>query len=124
MRTIRNASLAVMLLVAAIVAPHTVFATATAATWPQCEDGCTCTVDPWGSAFATVECEEVAPVDECPYAFDSCVEFCEENFPAWWNNMYSPPADPIECMFDELEGCNPASLEPPTSITCSCLCFQ
>lgn len=84
--------------------------------YPACEDGCTCTIDPNDWRHVTIDCPNVAPVDECPYAGESFWQYCELNLPMAIGGG-------VNCAVDQFEGCTSTGLEPPTYIEGLCFCW-
>lgn len=123
MRTFRNGAFLVLVASLVLAADQSALAASFTPTYPVCEDGCTCTVNPQSWSDVVIECENVAPIDECPYAWDSCTEYCGSTLPNYWNMQY--PWDPISCELYDLPGCSPyPAFEPPTYIECQCGCWR
>jgi hypothetical protein len=115
MKAIRN--VAFLTFVAAFIASRgQLFARITDPLYPACETGCTCTIDPENWLHVTVDCPDVANVDECPYAEEAFWQYCELTLPMALGGQPS-------CWVDSFEGCTPLGFEPPTYIEGYCLCW-
>jgi hypothetical protein len=97
-------------------------AKADAAGYYWCTIGCDCNIDVWNSNRVHIDCEEVAPVDECPYDYDGASNYCNavegEAVNYYWSHYN-------QCVFavdtgSDVDGCMPTSLEPPTHNTIEC----
>jgi hypothetical protein len=95
-------------------------------TYYWCGIGCTCTVDPDNWQSVTIDCEEVAPVDECPYDAEGSYLFCadiEWQLEYYWYTRWNTCVVAWGCDdWPLINGCYPTGLEPPTHNSFSCGC--
>jgi hypothetical protein len=117
MKTVRNAAFLILVIALMVAGRGGALA---ASVYPPytCEGGCTCTVDPFDWTTVTIDCPEVAPVDECPYAWDDCSDYCFF-LPAYVGGDVSCSA------VEEMTGCYDPypAMEPPTYAVCNCFCW-
>jgi hypothetical protein len=121
MRTVRNLAFLALIATMVVSARARTVALALYPT-PECQDGCSCGIDPNDDLHITFDCEEVAPVDECAYADTSAENYCSDY--AMWYTLTHQYEDPLYCELGTFDGCSPAGLEPPTDIDAQCLCWR
>lgn len=92
-------------------------------TFFDCPSGCDCEFSP-GYGSVSGDCPDEAGADGvCEDAYDECLQYCDidyENYVNW--GSYPQQYSCFMYAFNS-SGCWPHGLEPPTSFTCSCLCY-